>query len=406
MDTRKAQRAEICGCMKDSLWKFCKGYVIIQIDGLSAERFLTRCTANGIALLNVDRPAPRSLRCAMDAKSFLRLPAVHRRCPCRIHIVERRGLPFVWRRAKRRPVLLFGAPLFFALLLFLSTRLWFFRFDGLKTLTEAELAALLQQQGVTTGCAYKGLDLVALAHRITIAEPRLEWLGLTRRGVILEIECTEADPTDKKPDLSEPCDVVAAKAGVITRITTLRGKAAVSVGQRVEAGELLIGGHVVYKEDMTSYTTHAQGEVYAAISYGAWVAAPQTLVELTRTGEWTRYIRIEAAGHTLMESAAPYAHSEQGELQTAIFNKPLLPVTVTTGRVYELVETERTAEQAEREALALALAEEEALAQLPKDAAILLKTCFLQEKDGVLYGVCCITTEERIDLTRELEHDG
>jgi similar to stage IV sporulation protein len=81
-----------------------------------------------------------------------------------------------------------------------------------------------------------------------------------------------------------PCNVVAAKAGVITNMNVLKGSAQTTVGQTVKKGQLLVSG-IVDSEKVGARFVHAMAEVTARTWYTMYGVMPLQCKYKAYTGE-------------------------------------------------------------------------------------------------------------------------
>ena len=74
--------------------KFVRGSVKISVSGEQIERFLNLCRARGLLLENVRLPEEKKLTARISIADFKKLAPIHSKTHVRIHILEKRGLPF------------------------------------------------------------------------------------------------------------------------------------------------------------------------------------------------------------------------------------------------------------------------------------------------------------------------
>ncbi len=266
------------------MWHFVRGYVILHIEAMGLERILNALSAAGVRVWRVRRIDALRCEVRMPYRDVFRLFAMRRRYRFRIHVVGRRGLPFLRNRLWRRKVLLFGGVLVFAAFCFLSTRVLFIEVRGCERMDEQLLVDTLKAAGVERYMRHRGVNFVRIANDTAALFDQIAWLGLHREGVFLTVEVKESIPLPQIEDYTVPCDVVASKSGVVVRVTPLRGSALVKTGDRVEDGQTLIAGTVSYKE-APPYATRARGTVTAAIVYETRVEAPLTERIVMETGQ-------------------------------------------------------------------------------------------------------------------------
>ena len=382
-------------------WLFYKGYVIIQIEGVYPERLATLLEAEGVPLWDLRRLDGRTLICTLPARDFPRLRRLNRRCRCRVHIVEKGGAPRWLRRLWGRRVPVLGMVCTLLLVLWASQRVWFVDVEGCRRMDEGVLLQALSDQGIRIGRDLRRLPLSDLADYVAAQYEELAFLELHVDGVFLRIRAREALAEGERLDQTRPCDVVSTREGIVTKVSAYGGRAQVKVGDRVKKGQLLIAGHVTARDGSMTYATHAYGEVLAAVLYKARVEAPQTAVTWAKTGNEAPYAALCWGERTLLERACPFACGELAAEEQAIRLGPW-PLRVCRGVWREKVKQERPLTAAERKEAALFEAERMALLEVPRAAKILMIDRYIQEKNGKLYGVCTVTTEENIGYTKEI----
>ena len=82
--------------------KFVRGSVKISVSGEQIERFLNLCRARGLLLENVRLPEEKKLTARISIADFKKLAPIHSKTHVRIHILEKRGLPFFLYKSWRR----------------------------------------------------------------------------------------------------------------------------------------------------------------------------------------------------------------------------------------------------------------------------------------------------------------
>ncbi len=385
------------------MWQFIKGYVIIQIEGLSAAAFLRRMTAAGIRVSHVTGPGPGTVRCSIPVKRFFALRRLKRGLSLRIHIVSRGGLPFLLRKLWRRPVLWIGTTVLFGAMAFMSTRIWIIRIDETKRVDPDEILTLLDERGIRPGAYLSGPILITAANDLSAQIRDAAWIGLDREGIMLKVSVVEAIPASPKKTDRAPYDVVAEKDGVVTGIRVMRGQARVAAGDRVRAGDVLISGTVERNGSIVEQS--ADGTVTAAIVYRAEAELPERVTEAYETDETETVRVLRVCGREILRMKPGFEHYRLTDARTIAIGS-LLPVTVEIVTAREIAFRERTLSEEEAEQLALMRAREQAYAAVPKDAAIVNTYGTVRERDGKRIAVVTVTAEEIIGRTEEASHDG
>lgn len=384
------------------MWNFIKGYVIIQIEGLSAAALLRRLTEAGVRVSHVTSVGPGTVRCSIPVKRFFALRKLRRGLSLRIHIVSRGGLPFLLRKLRRRPVLWIGTTALFCAMTVLSQRIWIIRIDETKRVDPNEILTLLDERGIRPGAYLSGPILITAANDLSAQIHDGAWIGLDREGVMLKVSVVEAIPESPKKTDRVPYDVVAEKDGIVLSLRVMCGQARVAVGDRVSAGDVLISGTAERNGAVAEQS--ADGTVTAAVAYRAEAEVVYTVTEAyeTENTETVRVLRLFE--WELLRSTPDFAHYWLTDAHTAIFG--MLPVTVEFLTAREIGFFERTLSGEEAEQLALSSAREQAFSAVPKDAAIINTYGTVRERDGKRIAVVTVTAEEIIGRTEEAPHDG
>ena len=382
-------------------WHFPKGYVIIQIEGVYPERLVSLLERDGASLWDLHRLNERVLVCALSARDFHRIHRINRRCRCRVHILRKGGGRFLLKHVWQRRVPILGMACTLALTFWFSLRVWFVDVQGCKRMDEAVLRQALSEQGIRPGRDLRRLPLSDLADFVAAQYEELAFVELHVDGIILRIRVREALAEGERLDLSQPCDVVSTREGIVTRITVYGGRAQVRAGDKVKKGQLLIAGNVTARDGSMTYATHAYGEVLASVLYKARIEAPTTMVEWAETGETAPYAALYWGDQRLLERSCPFEDADLAPEERTVLLSPW-PIRVCYGTYRERVKRERPLTETEQKEAALFEAERMALLQVPRQAKIIMVDRYTVEKNGKLYGVCTLTTEENIGYTKEI----
>ena len=385
------------------MWHFFRGYVILRLEGVYLERFLNGLRQAHIPVWGIRRREDRALELRIYRRDLVRLLPLRRRCRCRLNVEKRCGLPAWWHILGARRWMFFAAAVLLALVCFCSGRVWYIEVEGCRNMDREVLLQTLADHGIGIGRPVKKLPLSDIGRRVGALYDEIAFLGLQCDGVFLKVTVREAEGEKDHLEYNVPCDIVAEKSGIVTRLTVYRGTALVKTGERVEAGQVLISGTVVARDDSLSYRTHAMGDIYIARAYYGEARAPQARVEERETGCTAPYAAVLWKEKLLVERESPFTRSLLEQQTDRGRWKLFAPVEFLQGEYRELEETQIPLEPWEQEEQALALAQQQALLQVPRTAGILMLSSHVARKEGILWGICTVTAEERIGIQREME---
>ncbi len=217
------------------------GHIVVQVKGPRLEAFLNRCAEEGLYLWNVSRPAFNMLIVHMEPDGYRLLRGIAREHGWQLHIVERSGMSFVLRRLLRRKSFVAGA--FCAMIIWyaLSLHVWFVDVEGVDRVDANEVLLLAAEAGLFPGALRSRLDREYVQRSILIGNEDLVWAAVEVRGTRATIRVAERKlPEHVRSD--RPGHIVAARDGVIERISVIEGHAVVEPGMTVRKGEVLISG--------------------------------------------------------------------------------------------------------------------------------------------------------------------
>lgn len=286
---------------------FLKGYVIIRVESLCVERFISICIRRGIRLLEIDKRDGNSFLCVVSNNDFRRmLPVVHK-TKAKVSIVKKYGLNMLIRRLKNRMGFVIGAAVFPIMILVMSQFVWSVQVNGVSAADAAEISQCLEEWGISRGmltCRMPSASDIKI--KIMARFDDVSWAWVYSEGTRVRVEVRKGRPVPELEDIDVPCDIVAARSGIITEIVTERGSGCVRPGSAVSAGDILIAGTVENKNG-GYYTVHAQGSVYANTSQTVSDEFPMYRDCIETTGECVkRYtLKFFAWDIPLFKDASP-----------------------------------------------------------------------------------------------------
>lgn len=210
------------------------------LTGLNLERFLNTLQKEGIALVSARRVDRRTLRCICRSTDLEAIAAIAHEKGWRMEKVEPVGLGARLRQLLRRPGLLVGALLAAVLLAVAMRFIWVIRIVDAGPY-QADIAAYLNEEGYHPGMPKQHTDAASLSLLLQRRYPQVAWFRVYVNNVTLVVECTQGVPAPELPQ-AEPCDLIAARDGVVESVQVYGGTAAVRPGDLVRQGQVLIRG--------------------------------------------------------------------------------------------------------------------------------------------------------------------
>lgn len=246
------------------LFYFLKGYVIISAEGSSAERFISICIKRGIALKQVRRTANNTLSMQTSFSDFKRLRSAARKSGMKIRIVKKCGFPILKRRYGKRYAFFIGALLFIAFFAVSSRFVWSIEINGADRIQKSLVLDVLKSEGIYVGAPKHKMSRPRnVKEALMRSFNDISWAWAYPEGCKIRIEIHEGTLPPEIADKSTPCDIVAARDGLIEKLTVERGEALVAENTAVSAGDILISGTASKKNGEALRPVHAAGEVVA-----------------------------------------------------------------------------------------------------------------------------------------------
>ncbi|OON96599.1 MAG: sporulation protein YqfD [Epulopiscium sp. Nele67-Bin005] len=269
-----------------SLWNYFKGYVIVEISGHKIEKFINGALKDGNTFWDVKQNG-QTLTFKTTPDGFKRLKPMVARSKCEIRILDKKGLPFVGFRYRKRKLLALGAFIFVFWFYTLTSFIWLVEVSGNQNIEEADIVQSLKEGGYTTGKLKKDLNLREAEQYLINHYPEILWAGINYEGTKLAIQITEAVTKPELHNQTTPTDIVAKRDGIITYIATNTGIPNVKKGDTVKKGDILVSGQVHLESDVKSDVkyVYSQAEISAQTSYALEAKLPIEQTSKHYTGD-------------------------------------------------------------------------------------------------------------------------
>lgn len=340
-----------------------RGQVRVRVTGVSLPRFLNVCASHSLTLRRMERTAWNEMYATLSVADFRALRGCMGRTGCRVHIVRRRGLPFVSARLRPRYALWGGLCMLALLCWVLYAHVWAIEPHIDPTLPRAEILRQLDALGVRVGMRCGALDAKRIRWQILQQQPEISFFALNLQGNRLTVEARAAKPHTELLDGRAVTKVVAARSGVIHTVRAQEGQPTVRAGDVVRTGDTLISGLVPPTAEGGEYhLAHARGQVQAYTAYQKTVSRALTVDKKTYTGKVRRQYALVVGKKRLnlyfSSGISAGACDKIVETKTAwLSDSVVFPVSlvVQTYTFYERTADTRTAEQVRVDMISRAL---------------------------------------------------
>lgn len=259
--------------------RFLFGYITFTITGSFPERFINLISRRGISLWNIQKNSKTCTACAFYSE-YKSLVYLSKKSSMEISITQKKGLPFILKKYKKRLGIPIGMACFFLIIQFLSLYMWNIDISGNESIEKDEIYSLLSELSIEPGTNKNKIDTNHLESLIINRFNNISWASANIVGSNLEIEIKEKTAPPKVEQDNSPCNIKAKSDGYITRMEIYSGTPEIKCGDAVTKDQLLVSGTEEVIENDSFI--HAEAKIFAI-----------TTKSLTECVELTNYRDIE-----------------------------------------------------------------------------------------------------------------
>lgn len=242
------------------------GYVKIKVESYFIERFINICISKKILLWNMKRNKSTILYANISIRDYKRLKEICKKTKSRVNIENKRGLPFLLHRYRKRKIFLVLLAVLILGLIVTSNFIWNVEVIGNTRIPTEEIISELQNQGLKAGINKTKIDANSIINKVRLNRDDIAWMGIKLEGTnaIVEIKETDEAPEIIKED--EYCSIISDKTASIVKMNVQNGTAVVSEGDIVKEGDVLVQGYIEGKYTGIRYV-HASADIEAKVWY-------------------------------------------------------------------------------------------------------------------------------------------
>ncbi len=219
-----------------------KGYVTIKAEGRFLERFINLCANRQIYLWDIKRTGEACITAKISKSGFRCLRPVCTSTHTRVHILTKKGAPFVCAKLLRRKFFLLGFVAFVAAILWMCSHIWAIELSGTYYMEDRVILQELAESGVKIGAPIRSIDQNQVKNDILVRNSQLSFIWVDIRGTKAYVEVKQKDEKPEIVPSNVPCNVIAKRSGLIKKMTVREGDTIAQENQFVQEGELLVSG--------------------------------------------------------------------------------------------------------------------------------------------------------------------
>ncbi|SKA85908.1 similar to stage IV sporulation protein [Caloramator quimbayensis] len=361
---------------KKNSMEFINGYIIVKAEGLNTEKFINMAVNNGINLWDVERIDFTTTLFKMRYYQYGMLREVVKKTGVKVKIIKKTGIHFIYKKALRRKIFILGIGVFLAIIIYMLNIIWQIEISGNKTVDSKLIYESAKNAGLKEGNLKYKLNIRDIEDSILKDIKELSVVTIRLEGTKVRIEVVERKMPPSILNLNEPMNIIAAKDGIILKVSTYMGKSLIKEGDYVKKGQILISGILTDNQNLPVRLVHAIGDVTAKTWYESVKEIDLNYKYEERTGRVCKKVYYNINDKKI------YLKNDNIDFQKydKIIDKKLLkigtlkmPVEMTTEYYYELAYKYKTIDYDEAYKIALNEAENEIKQYLPKDVKIIDK---------------------------------
>ena len=263
-----------------NLWQSLEGQVELEL--LTADPTQALDAFSSIPMMNITTDGGLLLCFQVRRQDYGKAAALARKRGERLRLVRRKGLYWQFLKLKAHPVLVLGMAFLVGLMLWIPTRVFFFRVEGNSTVPAGQILEAAEESGLFFGVSRRGIRSEKIKNDLLSLLPELKWAGVNTKGCVAVIRVAEkqAQPI-QEPEAVGVSSIVAVRDGVLHSLTVTRGTALCAPGQSVAKGQILISGYTDCGLCVLSQA--AQGEAVAFTKRSLQALIPENRLQKGNT---------------------------------------------------------------------------------------------------------------------------
>ena len=369
------------------IFSYILGFLRINVEGYYIERFINICKNRKITIWNLKKKNNIELLLNLRISEFKEVCNIAKKTGCKIRIKNKRGMPFLLNKYKKRKMFLILLLLVIVIIGLSSRFVWnvdIIQEDGEKV---ENIREDIEKAGLKIGVLKSKIDTKEIINEIRLEREDIAWIGIELKGTNAIVKIVKADEKPEIIDEDEYCNIVSNKTGIITKINVQEGTANVKVGDTIKTGDILINGWMEGKFTGIRYV-HARGEIEAKVWYTKNKKIPYKLTDTEYTGEEENKYRIKFGN---FEINFPKKYSKfkiydtiETENKIRLFSDLYLPISIVKTTYKEKKEVKKSYTVEEAKNIGIKELEEELEKEIEnKDNIVNKNINTYEEEDGV-----------------------
>ncbi|WP_029699318.1 sporulation protein YqfD [Clostridium sp. Ade.TY] len=238
--------------------------ITVEVVCMNTEQILNGLWNNGIKSNKIKKIDAVTFHMDIYGDDYGDLKKIVKRCNGKVKIINRKGKIINISKLKKKLTFTIGGVIFVLILFVLSTRIWAIDIYTEKNVSPFEIRKILNEFGIKQGIGKSEIDVYSLEKKLEDIHDEILWVRARVEGSTLKVKIEEkVNPPDFLEN--ENKEILAKKDGEVKRVYTQFGTAAVSPGDMVKKGDILIYPYDGLLEE--KYEVKPEGTVIANVFY-------------------------------------------------------------------------------------------------------------------------------------------
>ncbi|MBR4092646.1 MAG: sporulation protein YqfD [Oscillospiraceae bacterium] len=265
------------------MFRTLRGIIKLGISGSGYEKLLNDMNEGSIPCFNV-RVENEKLYIEIYKNHFSKVENICKKHNLGINILSRKGIIFKILKYGKRYGIIPGIILFVIISFFLSNIVLKIDINGNENVSDEQIIDFLKRNNIDYWSFIPEIDLDNIGRKLYIEFNEISWATVRNSGGILIVDVREGTDKPNMVPINQKCNVISDKNAQIVKIKVYSGTSAVTVGDGVAKGDVLISGIVTDKFGK-SQAVRAEGEITARYTEEVCFYQPLESVSLNECGK-------------------------------------------------------------------------------------------------------------------------
>jgi similar to stage IV sporulation protein len=236
----------------------------------------------------------------------------------------------------------------------------------------------------------------------------ISWISIDVKGTKVKVDLRERVKLPEMVPKDQPCNIIAARDGMIKQIIATDGIESVLEGETVKQGQILISGRIPLKNEKDKFRlVHAMGTVKARTWYEEQFPVERFEVIKEKTGNVIRNYTLVLFAKKLDLFHKKISYNDfdkiEDKKELSIGENLIFPFELITNSFYENRITQKAIPEDDAKRAASDAAYKKAMEKVPKDAGIVKSNVkFVEDENLGLIAIVTIECLEDIGRTQEI----